>query len=179
MDLKPDKSPAEKRERARGAAHPRAAAHSLPSVMQFQFEDPNPGVTPKVDYAQYDVDSPGSYRRSIYRYIFRTLPDPFMDALDCPEANTLTPVRNVTTTALQALATLNDAFVLRQCEHFATRLQKERPSLEEQITRAYELALNRQPTNKEQTKLASHAKQYGLASACRVLFNSNEFMFID
>ena len=102
-----------------------------------------------------------------------------MDALDCPEANTLTPVRNVTTTALQALATLNDAFVLRQCEHFAARLQKERGSLDEQITRAYELTLNRQSTERERIKLASHAEQHGLASACRVLFNSNEFMFID
>ena len=29
-----------------------------PAVMQFKFEDPTPGLTPTVDYAAYDVDSP-------------------------------------------------------------------------------------------------------------------------
>src|SRR5205823_491644 len=50
-----------------------------PSVMQFKFDDPSPSNTPKVDYLQFDVDSPESCRRSVYRHIFRTLPDPFMD----------------------------------------------------------------------------------------------------
>ena len=147
-----------------------------PSVQQFAFKDDH---SPVYDYARYELDSPGANRRGIYRFIVRSVPDPFMDALDCPDANTLTPVRNVTTTALQALATLNDAFVLRQCEHFAARLERERASLDEQITHAYELALNRRPAERERMKLAAHARQHGLASACRVLFNSNEFMFID
>src|SRR5207237_7854237 len=52
-----------------------------PSVKQFHYDDPNPGVTTNVDYNQFDVDSPESCRRSIYRYLFRTPPDPFMDTL--------------------------------------------------------------------------------------------------
>jgi hypothetical protein len=147
-----------------------------PSVQQFAFKDDH---SPIYDYARYELDGPGANRRGIYRFIVRSVPDPFMDALDCPDANTLTPVRNVTTTALQALATLNDQFVLRQCEHLATRLQSERASIDEQIARAYELALNRQPTERERNRLASHAGRHGLPSACRVIFNSNEFMFID
>jgi hypothetical protein len=147
-----------------------------PSVQQFAFKDDH---SPVYDYAHYDFESAGANRRSIYRFIVRSVPDPFMDALDCPDANTLTPVRNVTTTALQALATLNDAFVIRQCERMAGRLQRERGTLEEQITRACELILCRRPTSQEQMKLLSHAQKRGLASACRVLINSNEFMFID
>ena len=45
-----------------------------------------------LDYAGFDVDSPGDRRLSIYRFVFRTLPDPFMDAMDCPDASQLTPI---------------------------------------------------------------------------------------
>ncbi len=147
-----------------------------PSVQQFGFKDDH---SPIYDYAKYDADAPGANRRGIYRFIVRSVPDPFLDALDCPDASILTPARNTTMTALQALATLNDAFVLRQCEHFAARLQRERNSLPEQITRAYELALSRPPRETERAKLTAHAERHGLASACRVIFNSNEFMFLD
>ena len=72
---------------------------------------------------QYDWDSPGSCRRSVYRFLFRTLPDPFFDALDAADASQLTAVRNESTTPLQALELLNNPFVLRQCEQFARRLE--------------------------------------------------------
>jgi len=147
-----------------------------PSVQQFNFKDDH---SPVYDYARYEADGVGAGRRSIYRFIVRSVPDPFMDALDCPDANILTPTRNVTMTALQALATLNDGFVIRQSEHFGARLSKERVSLDEQIVRAYELALSRAPTDAERTKLAAHATRHGLPSACRIIFNSNEFLFID
>jgi hypothetical protein len=147
-----------------------------PSVQQFGFKDDH---SPVYDYARYDFESPGANRRSIYRFIVRSVPDPFMEALDCPDANLLTPVRNTTMTSLQALAALNDPFVLRQCEHFAARLQRESSSLEGQIVRAYQRSLGRPPLDRERDKLVAHARTHGLASACRVLFNSNEFMFVD
>src|SRR5258708_9845189 len=40
-----------------------------PSVMQFAMS-PGIHVTPVVDYGKFDVDSPESSRRSIYRFIF-------------------------------------------------------------------------------------------------------------
>jgi hypothetical protein len=147
-----------------------------PSVQQFYFKDDH---SPVYDYGRFDPDSAGAKRRSIYRFIVRSVPDPLMDAMDCPDANLLSPTRNVTMTALQALALLNDAFVLRQCEHFAERLAREREGLDEQIIRAYQLALVREPTEAERARLVAHARKHGLASACRVLFNSNEFLFID
>jgi hypothetical protein len=147
-----------------------------PSVQQFGFKDDH---SPVYDYARFDLDTPGANRRSIYRFIVRSVPDPFMDALDCPDANILTPVRNTTMTALQALAALNDPFVIRQCEHFALRLEREGKSLGDQIDRAYQLTMGREPTASERAKLTAHARKHGLASACRILFNSNEFMFVD
>ncbi len=84
-----------------------------PSVKQF-VESPGIHVTPKVDYVSFDVDSPASSRRSIYRFLFRTLPDPFMETMDCPDASQLAPRRESSVTALQALAMLNDRFIVRR-----------------------------------------------------------------
>jgi hypothetical protein len=149
-----------------------------PAVKQFYVEDPNPDRTPIADYNRFDIDSADSYRRSIYRFLFRTMPDPFMDALDCADASQLTPVRNISMTALQALAMWNDAFVLRQSEHFATRVASA-GTLRRQIEKAYELALNRAPSGRELKELERYAKQHGMANTCRIILNSNEFMFLN
>jgi cytochrome c553 len=147
-----------------------------PSVKHF-VQSPGIHVTPKVDYLAYDVDSPGSHRRSVYRFLFRTLPDPFMDALDCPDASQFAPVRSTSVTALQALAMLNDRFMVRQSEHFAARVASA-GDLRVQVDRAFLLALGRMPTEKESASLSSYAARHGMANACRLLFNSNEFMFV-
>src|SRR5436309_7591675 len=76
-----------------------------PPAMQFVIS-PGIHVTPVVDYSKFDVDSPASCRRSVYRFIFRTLPDPFMDTLDCADSSQLTAARNISVTALQALTML-------------------------------------------------------------------------
>jgi hypothetical protein len=149
-----------------------------PSVQQFLLS-PGIHVTPGVDYAKFDVDSPASCRRSIYRFIFRTLPDPFMDTLDCADASQLTPARNVSVTALQALAMLNNHFIVRQSEHFARRVSGAGATLDEQIAAAYRLALNRTPSTQEAADLAAYARQHGLANLCRLILNSNEFMFVN
>ncbi|HEY2953346.1 MAG TPA: DUF1549 and DUF1553 domain-containing protein [Verrucomicrobiae bacterium] len=149
-----------------------------PSVQQFLLF-PGIHVTPGVDYGKFDVDSPASCRRSIYRFIFRTLPDPFMDTLDCADASQLTPARNVSVTVLQALAMLNNHFIVRQSEHCAERVSEMGGTLEEQIAAAYRLALNRKPTKKESEDLAAYARKHGLANLCRLILNSNEFMFVN
>ncbi|MGH7174583.1 MAG: hypothetical protein ACRELG_30315 [Gemmataceae bacterium] len=43
---------------------------------------------------------------------------------------------------------------------------------------AYLLALGRPPTPDERTRLAAFAKKHGMANVCRLIFNSNEFLFI-
>jgi hypothetical protein len=147
-----------------------------PSIKHF-VQSPGIHVTPKVDYLAFDVDSAGGQRRSIYRFLFRTLPDPFMDALDCPDASQFAPVRSTSVTALQALAMLNDRFMVRHSEHFAARVAPA-GDVRAQVGRAFLLALGRPPTEKEAAALSSYAARHGVANACRLLLNSNEFMFI-
>jgi len=147
-----------------------------PSDQQFFFKDDH---SPVYDYARFDPESAAGRRRSIYRFIVRSVPDPLMDALDCPDSSLLTPKRNVTITALQALALLNDAFVLRQAEHAAARFASSSPGLEAQVQNLYRVALNRSPSGSETERLLAYARGYGLTNLCRVVFNTSEFMFID
>ena len=74
------------------------------------------------DYLGFNVDDPANRRRSVYRFVFRTLPDPFLEAMDCPDASQLAPERTESVTALQALATLNDRQMARQAELLAAEL---------------------------------------------------------
>jgi hypothetical protein len=149
-----------------------------PSAQQFVMT-PGMHATPNVDYAKFDVDSAASCRRSIYRFIFRTLPDPFMDSLDCADASQLTPARNVSMTALQALAMLNNHFMVRQGEHLAERVSKMENEIDQQIRAVYQLTLGRPPRQAELKELSAHARRHGMANVCRVILNSNEFMFVN
>jgi hypothetical protein len=151
------------------------------SARHFAFQDDH---SPVYDYAAFAVaearDAAAARRRAIYRFTVRSVPDPWLESLDCPDASLLTPKRNVTITALQALALLNDPFVLQQCEQLAARLERERPGdRAAQVARLYELALARAPTTTEAAALADHAQRHGLAAVCRVVVNLDEFVFVD
>jgi hypothetical protein len=102
-----------------------------------------------------------------------------MDALDCPDASQFAPVRSTSVTALQALAMLNDRFMVRQSEHFAARVARAGPDLGQQVEAAFLLALGRPPSDREAAALTAHARQHGLANVCRLLLNTNEFMFLN
>jgi hypothetical protein len=149
-----------------------------PGDYQFDLQ-PGIHVTPRVDYTKFDVDSAAGRRRSVYRFLFRTLPDPFMDALDCPAGDQLTAARNNSVTVQQALALWNNSFAVRQAEHLATRLAAEANSVETQVQHAFELTLGRAATAGELADFTAHAQQHGLANCCRLLFNSNEFVFVN
>ena len=136
-------------------------------------------VTPVVDYQSYDVDSRSSFRRSVYRFIFRTVPDPFMEALDCPDASQLSPMRGESVTAVQTLATLNDKLVIRQCVLLAADIEVRHATAERQTQAAFERILGRPPDKKELDSVALYVAKYGLINACRLLANTNEFMFVD
>jgi mono/diheme cytochrome c family protein len=150
-----------------------------PSAMQFKFDDPNVNVSPRIDYAAFDPDSPASYRRSVYRFLFRNLNDPLLDSFDAVDPSLSTPKRNATITPLQALSLWNNRFVLRQCEHLAARIERETAGIDSRIDRAFRLLCARPPTPAESALLTEHARRHGLASTCRVLVNSNEFLFVN
>jgi hypothetical protein len=105
---------------------------------------------------------------------------PLLDTFDCPDPSTATPRRGTTTTPLQALALLNNSFTLRMADHFAERVTKERPEgIEPQTARALELAYGRPPTEREAAAAVDFAKQHGLPAFCRVLLNTNGFLYVD
>ncbi|MEX2120306.1 MAG: DUF1553 domain-containing protein [Pirellulales bacterium] len=147
-----------------------------PSARQFVFKDDH---SPVYDYERFDVEQPGSFRRGVYRFIVRSVPDPFMDCLDSADPSILTPQRNTTLTALQALAMLNNPFMLSQSRHFARRLEGVSADPAEQVRQGWLLALGRPPRSEESEALMAYAKRHGLANACRLIFNSNEFLFVD
>lgn len=155
-----------------------------PSAVQFNSRGDatfNAGGNPPfLDYSGFDQDSPAARRRSIYRFLFRTIPDPLMDALDCPDGGSATPVRGESTTAVQAFALLNNPFVIRQCELIAGRLEAAAASAESSSVREmFRLILLRPPTPAEESRFSAYASRHGLANAVQVLINSNEFLYVD
>ena len=48
----------------------------------------------------------------------------------------------------------------------------------QQVRQAYRLALGRPPRPHEEAALAEYARHHGLANACRLLLNCNEFVFV-
>jgi hypothetical protein len=49
----------------------------------------------------------------------------------------------------------------------------------ERIQQAFHIALSRLPTAAEAAALGDFVDQFGLAYACRVILNLNEFVFVD
>ena len=88
-------------------------------------------------------------------------------------------VRGVSTTAVQALAMLNNAFLIRQCEHIAARLAPKSGGPETQAQSAFQLILQRGASGQERARLAAYIERHGLANACQWLLNSNEFLYLD
>jgi hypothetical protein len=148
-----------------------------PGFELFRFKDDH---SPVYDHSALEkINDPSGYRRSVYRFVVRSVPNPFLECLDCADPNINTPVRSTTLTALQALALLNDAFMLRQSELLAERLRMISDNPSRQIEAAYLSAFGRPPTTEEKAALTSYAAKHGLANACRLLFNTNEFVFVD
>jgi len=135
--------------------------------------------SPHYEYQLFDPAAPESHRRSVYRFIVRSQPDPFLTTLDCADSSQSVPQRNETVTALQALALFNNRFNLEMSQRFADRLTRESRDLSDRVSTAFELVTGRQPDSGEVRDLTVYAEQFGLANLCRVLFNLNEFIYIE
>ncbi len=148
-----------------------------PGFEPFSFKDDH---SPIYDHSDpTTIDRPELRRRTTYQFIVRSVPNPFMEALDCADPNLSTPVRSQTLTALQALALWNDLFMLRQSEELARRVEKQQGELSTRVLAAFRLTLARDPNSTELAELSAYAAKHGLAQACRLLFNTNEFVFVD
>jgi Protein of unknown function (DUF1553)/Protein of unknown function (DUF1549)/Planctomycete cytochrome C len=91
----------------------------------------------------------GDGRRSIYIAIRRNFLSPFMLTFDTPVPFSSMGRRNVSNVPAQSLILMNDPFVVDQAKKWAERVLKESTSNPSRITKLYESAFARQPTEKE------------------------------
>ena len=118
-------------------------------------------------------------RRSVYRMWARGGKNPLLDTFDCPDPSTTAPKRGSTTTPLQALSLMNNSFLLRMAEHFAQRVEKEAgPERGRQLDLAFQLAIGRAAQPAELEASRELAAKHGLVPLCRVLLNSNGFLYV-
>jgi hypothetical protein len=139
-------------------------------------------------------------RRTIDTRTIRNTIDSLLDAFDAPDGTLTTPRRNSTTTATQALLLINGDWTLARAEALAARLERLEPASvddRDRIILGYRLAFGRGPEPEElaqtaafldrQARLAQPpagrsqlaADQSALVDFCHVLFNSNEFLYVD
>jgi hypothetical protein len=111
------------------------------------------------------------YRRMIYALKLRMEPDAIFAAFDAPDGGQVCPSRPRSTTPLQALNLFNSSFLLEQAAKLAAKAKN--------VSNAYQLVYQRQPTKDELTAAESFVKQEGLQAFCRALLNSNEFLFLE
>lgn len=135
--------------------------------------------SPHYEYHKFDPNDEASHRRSIYRFIVRSQPDPWMTTLDCADSSQSTPKRNETLTSLQALSMLNNKFNLVMAERFASRLKEEANGIDAQVERAVQLTIQRELTESERKQFIAYAQQHGLANLCRFMLNLSEFVYLD
>ena len=148
-----------------------------PAFQDFVIEKPE--HSPHYEYHLHDPEDPKSHRRSIYRFLVRSQTQPFMTTLDCADPSMIVDKRSETVTALQALALLNNKLVLSMSNHMAKRVEAASPDERQRVVLAFRLATGRSPTADEAEALSDYARQHGLPQTCRVIFNLNEFAFVD
>jgi hypothetical protein len=148
-----------------------------PGWKDFVVERPE--HSPHYKYGLADPEDPKTWRRSVYRFTVRSQTQPWMTALDCADPSMRVHRRNESLSALQALALLNNGFMVTQARHFAERIEREAPELPAQVERAHRLGPRPRAVELEREKLVAFAQANGLPNLCRVLLNLNEFTFID
>ena len=144
----------------------------------FDLFEPNDNYvkvyTPKRSFG------PAEFRRLVYQSRPRMQPDDTFGAFDCPDAGQIAPVRNRSTTPLQALNLLNSPFVLQQADLFASRLRREAgDNATAQVRRGFLLAFGREPGAEKSAAAVQLIEEHGLPAFCRAVFNANEFLFVD
>jgi hypothetical protein len=143
----------------------------------FDLFEPNTNYvkvyTPKL------VFGPAEWRRMVYQSKPRMQLDDTFGSFDCPDAGQITPRRNRSTTALQALNLLNGRFPVQQSQIFADRVRRESgDETTAQVRRAFRLAFLREPSPNEESAAVALVREHGLPALCRALFNANEFVYV-
>ncbi len=105
------------------------------------------------------------YRRSIYVFLKRTAPPPFMSNFDAPSREQFCTLRDRSDTPLQALELMNDVQHVEAARALAQRMITEGgPTAARRITFAFQAVLSRRPDADEivilEDQLATHLAHY-------------------
>ncbi len=140
--------------------------------------------------AWQESPEPERARRSVYMMTQRSRLLPLMTAFDFTETTSTCAQRDVTTVAPQSLALMNNGFVVEAAESMAKRIE----NTADPVRSAWQIAFQRDPTQSERQQatefLARQTAEFeqrklpdtdaqALASLCHVLFNTNEFIYVD
>ncbi|MCA9037453.1 MAG: DUF1553 domain-containing protein, partial [Planctomycetaceae bacterium] len=127
-----------------------------------------PGVIPPVPqnvldynyvYPDYwkPAEAPERYRRTVYGFRKRSMPDPAMSTLDAPNADFACARRIRSNTPLAALTELNEPIFVECAQALALRILREGgPEDVARIDYAYQLCMARSPTAAERDVLMDH-----------------------
>ncbi len=120
------------------------------------------------------------HRRSLYLQVKRSMALPMLQVFDAPNTARSCARRETSTVAPQALAMMNSDFAVDQAERFAARLRQEAAGPDaDLVTRAWDLALGRPPARWEHAKASALLERTSLSQVCLMLFNMNEFIYVD
>jgi len=158
-------------------------AHPFPPQEKWSFTQHGPFAE------KYDT-----LKRSVYVMQKRNRRIPFFALFDGPDPNASTAKRDITTVPTQALYFMNDPFVHARAEKFASRLLKSAPDNRARIDFAYRQLFGRSASSEEQADATDFLRDYastcadkpadqqaalGWAAYARVLFGSNELLYLD
>ncbi len=166
-----------------------------PGFEEFVLEKPE--HSPHYRYDLHDFEKAETHRRTIYRFTVRSQLQPFLNSLDCADPSIQVATRNQGQSPLQALAMLNNGMVIAHSKHFADKLRgwanagdeatsklddgstKQDGSMKRIVARGFEEATGRKATYRELEGLVQYAVEHGVENLCRLLFNLNEFAFVE
>ncbi len=132
----------------------------------------------------FPSEEPEQRRRTVYTFQRRSVVNPMLEVFDVANMNVSCSRRNLTTVTPQALTLMNGELVHRESRHLAGRVLREAgPQPDQQIDRAFLLALGRPPSESEKGESMKLLKKLpapeALAHLSVVLLNLNEFLYLE